>query len=269
MAFVRVNPGGWAVGDVLTSAQQNELDIDHANSLDKTTAGDTISGDIILASTAALLCGFTGNIVASAGGAIQATFAGAIESLTVGGFEFNGGTSDYGALNPLRTRVVRILPIPLGMLLSDWVMTASGATNDPELDGTAAATPINLAMPVHNGSTLTTVKAWLQVGNTHSVTPFAFPSFDIRRVPIATGLGSVSMFSGGPVFASAATGAAWFNSGNAQSWQGTCNQNNVIDTTQFGYNIRLIDENGANAKPANTYLGFEFTFTGIGSLAFP
>lgn len=38
MSFVRVNPGSWAIGAVLTSAQQNQLDIDHAAAFDIRTA---------------------------------------------------------------------------------------------------------------------------------------------------------------------------------------------------------------------------------------
>jgi hypothetical protein len=44
LSFSRANSGGWAVGDKLTSAQANILDTDHANALDKTVAGDTLSG---------------------------------------------------------------------------------------------------------------------------------------------------------------------------------------------------------------------------------
>ena len=35
MSFTRVKPLGWAINEKLTSAQQNQLDIDHANAVDK------------------------------------------------------------------------------------------------------------------------------------------------------------------------------------------------------------------------------------------
>lgn len=44
MSFTKVNPATWGVNDELTSAQINILDTDHANSLDKSVAGDTILG---------------------------------------------------------------------------------------------------------------------------------------------------------------------------------------------------------------------------------
>ncbi len=45
MTFARVNPGGWAFGEVLTSGQMNPLDIDHVAALDGSvaTGGGTYS----------------------------------------------------------------------------------------------------------------------------------------------------------------------------------------------------------------------------------
>lgn len=54
MSISRIKPTGWAINEKLTSAQMNQLDIDHANSLDKTIAGDTISGPITMSSTSSL-----------------------------------------------------------------------------------------------------------------------------------------------------------------------------------------------------------------------
>lgn len=39
MAFVRVNPAGWALNDPLTSAQQNQLDINVSKAVDGTLGG--------------------------------------------------------------------------------------------------------------------------------------------------------------------------------------------------------------------------------------
>ena len=38
MTFTRARPGGWAFGEVLTSDQMNQLDIDHVGSLDGSSA---------------------------------------------------------------------------------------------------------------------------------------------------------------------------------------------------------------------------------------
>jgi len=45
MSFPRVKPTGWSLSEPMTPAHANQLDIDHANSVDK-VGGDTISGDI-------------------------------------------------------------------------------------------------------------------------------------------------------------------------------------------------------------------------------
>lgn len=39
MSFTRAKPAGWATGEVLTSAQQNQLDADHANAVDGRSPG--------------------------------------------------------------------------------------------------------------------------------------------------------------------------------------------------------------------------------------
>ena len=44
MSFTRVKPAGWGIQDTLTSSEANALDIDHANAVDKSASGDTVSG---------------------------------------------------------------------------------------------------------------------------------------------------------------------------------------------------------------------------------
>lgn len=47
MSFTRVKPANWAVNEKLTSTQMNTLDTQQANSVDKTSAGDTVSGPLV------------------------------------------------------------------------------------------------------------------------------------------------------------------------------------------------------------------------------
>lgn len=58
MSFSRAKPAGWAFGEILTSAQQNQLDIDHANAIDGVDGGTynlaaplTIQGDTVTIQT--------------------------------------------------------------------------------------------------------------------------------------------------------------------------------------------------------------------------
>jgi hypothetical protein len=280
MAFVRANSSGWAVGDILTSAQQNALDIDHALALDKSVAGDTLSGVITVASTGEILLNFADGVVGNANASILANATGALISTTPGGILCAGGPTDFVALSS-RSRIVRTPLIVLGTLTgTHFSAAAEGGSNfaaagtppgPPTIVGVAAdGVGVNLFCPVHNGATLTGVKFFLEVGQSHANVPATFPAFDIRRTPIATYAGTTqSLFSGGPATASAGSGAAWFNGGNIQLWAGVCNQNNVIDTTTYVYNMVLFDESGANSKTGNVFFGAELTFASITTSAFP
>ena len=58
MSFSRVGPvGGWSLGAKLTSAQANQLDYDHSIALDKSVAGDTLSGVVTMANGSAIRVG--------------------------------------------------------------------------------------------------------------------------------------------------------------------------------------------------------------------
>jgi hypothetical protein len=63
----------------------NNLDIDHAKALDKSTAGDTLSGAIVMASTASIIADNASNIIANVAGAIVPTIAGAISDGGIAG----------------------------------------------------------------------------------------------------------------------------------------------------------------------------------------
>src|ERR1019366_8655652 len=56
-----------------------------------------------------------------------------------------------------------------------------------------------------------------------------------------------ALLSGGPVNPGSPSNAAWYNSGIAQTWSCTPNQNNVIDTSQYFYYVVLTDESGVAA----------------------
>lgn len=137
MSFVRANPGGWSVGAQLTSAQQNALDIDHANALDKTVAGDSIAGTVHVASGASLtfdsgstLTGTVSNgtlqiagsfqiaaqvasaiaagtanaIVTGVASGITSNIAGGIASTVVGGISLAGGVNDWPTFSLTRSK---------------------------------------------------------------------------------------------------------------------------------------------------------------------
>lgn len=104
MSFVRVKPGGWADNETLTSAQQNQLDINVSLALDKT--GDTLTGIVVLASGArvdigngAIIRALSGGIIDMAGGSQLNVGASAGVVLT-GGFLTldNASTATFGCV---------------------------------------------------------------------------------------------------------------------------------------------------------------------------
>lgn len=234
MAFTRINGGSWAVGDKLTSAQANSLDVDHANAVDKTVAGDTLSGVLV----------------------------------TAGAGRFSHGGSDYNTFSASRTRAIWQPPIPIA-LTTGWTVDGIGVAR---ILGPATGTQINFPITsLHNGAVLTSVTAYVQVV-AHASVPAALPNFIVQRQTLAQNavLTTATLASGGfSYFPTPGSGAAWRNSGNMQAWSITCDQNNTIDRSQYAYSIQLYDESGANSQALNAYYGFELTFGSITDMRFP
>lgn len=270
MTFARVNPGGWAVGAQLTSGQQNQLDIDHANALDKSAAGDTLLGVVTIGGGGA-------QIVANSANAVESTFtsgittnvAGGISSQAVGGIILRGGATDWVTFFPSRTRTLWVPPH------SRSGNTAWGNSQGfPVVFGPGTISQELFFLPgLHQGATLSSLVVAIQVFDTHAGgVPSNLPTASVIRMPfVGAGLSTqalsttaVQSFSPAP-----GSGAAWYNGNNWQFWTYTCNQNNVIDTTQFTYAVLLVDENGANSHSTNSYGGFFLNYSGITSSQFP
>ncbi len=268
MSFSRVNPGSWPVGATVTAAQLNALDSDHANALDKTIAGDTLSGVITMAST--------GQIIGGAANAFQ--------SGAVGGFELTGGSTDWPTFSATRSRTAvqpaRYLGAPTGWLAgTDTDINGRPISSVAFGPGTAqwASIPIDR---IHNGATLATVTVWVQVVGGHSGVPLVLPQVDVITMNIAgftpgsynslrSGFNGAVMFgASGSGSTAPATATAWFNGGVAQSWVFNCNQNNVINTSTNLYAIQLQDESSTNSLPGNRYYGFQLGYTTIPNMAF-
>ncbi|HEY6461622.1 MAG TPA: hypothetical protein VIY73_15750, partial [Polyangiaceae bacterium] len=110
MSFPRINPSGNPVGGKVTSAQFNQLDVDHANALDKTIAGDQLAGVMTMAST----------------GQIQASVAAGLQSMVPGGIVLDGGANDWVGFSAPRSRIVWAPPV-IGGLASGWSPLIGGA----------------------------------------------------------------------------------------------------------------------------------------------
>lgn len=175
MSFSRVNASGWSVGAKLTSAQMNQLDTDHANALDKSIAGDTLSGPVttsgagqIRAATAnSLLAQIASGISTSvasgiqspvanginasiAGGiqpgvaaGIQSNIAGGIQSNIAGGIQLAGGANDWPTFSANRSRTL-IVPA------QDVWGVSNAAVPQGSVPAAWATTPAN--MPILLGA---------------------------------------------------------------------------------------------------------------------
>jgi hypothetical protein len=83
MSFSRVKPDGWAVNEKLTSAQQNQLDIDHTKAVDKT--GDAVTGEIGFLGGSSIVMS-TGSILKIADGAVMEGQSGSTSVFRSGSF---------------------------------------------------------------------------------------------------------------------------------------------------------------------------------------
>lgn len=91
MSFSRVKPDGWAANEKLTSAQQNQLDIDHAKAVDKT--GDTITGNVHVGNAARITVDSGGQIRVDSGGAYNAQSGSNMNFLNGASSTFNVGST--------------------------------------------------------------------------------------------------------------------------------------------------------------------------------
>lgn len=306
MSFTRANPPGWAVGDPLTSAQQNALDIDHANAVDKTSAGDTINGPLTIASPlgaiiltsavpAALVkssdgnafFGFsgltlgTGKSLTLAGGAtiaaapivvtlpmngasVLSTVAGSTASISLG----NGPTDIK--LGPTVSRSMTFSCNPLMVSSStstDWTTGQGGAFGYPMISKGTSGVQFYRELPLHDGATLSSLSLYMVPASTHAGLPSTPPSFEIKRVTIATGA-IVSLSASGPKVFATGTLANW-NSAGLLNDTFTANQNAVIDRSQYLYVAVVTDESSTNSIVGAAYYHFKVTHSAIGDMRFP
>lgn len=269
MSSVRVKGAGWSSNEKFTSAQATQLDINAANSLDKTVAGDTLFGFIGMQSTAQIAVDTPGaNITASVASGISGTAVASIVSTTPGAIALAGGPTDYpafqnGAGLSVPRSFNRYAPLSILALMSPWTVSQ---TTVPVLVGTGATTPQILLLPsLWNGATLASVACTIIVGS-HSAVPVNLPTISVSRRSLTTATATlVKLASSDPqaYTPTPGSGSAWFASGNDQFLVYACNQNNVIDTSKYEYFVTLVDENGTGSNATNNYVGLILSYTNV------
>ena len=242
MTISKVNPNGWPTNGTLTSAQLNQIDIDHVNAVDRSIAGDTIVGAISMSGAgASITCPNT-----------TMTGAGSLLTTTSGG-RIVLGDNDYPQYSAPRT-FQRCLPflVQQGSNLN-WLVDIDGSTANGAvgLNGT-----VDLSRTLVDASILTAVDVYFYVGQTHASVPAVMPKFTLYQLnssaallPIATG--NVS---------NPGTGAAWYAAGAIQNFT-LIVPSLTIDRANGTYYVTVIDESGANSLTGNIYQSLRLTYT--------
>ena len=276
MSFSRANGSGWAVGAVLTSAQLNAIDVDHANALDKTSAGDTVAGTVNFSGS--------GKVSANIAGSVVGATAGGIQSGVVGGLQLSGGSTDWPAFSANRSRVIAV-PFDVAPLVITAAATSGGNTGTyapgtsnwnpaqglvTTVVNSGSANVYSYLVPLrqlHNGATMTSASIYLTGAGAHGALPAVMPAFGILRFQVSNpASGWSSLNSGGTSSQDPTAVLATYKA--LHSWSFTCNQNNVIDTTQYTYFAVIWDEANTNALGGNQYAGLALAFTAIADMRF-
>lgn len=236
MAHSRVKPAGWGVNEKLTSAQQNALDINVRDSLDKTSAGDTISGAVLLDAT--------GSVTANAAGA-------KLKTATGGRLEL--GDDDFPQLKIGHTGRTLIRGYRLcghaPIYSAAWTIGFT-ATLRPHLLGNATTDLAVLIIDdmLQNGATLSSVDMTFAISNAHGGgLPALQPQIVVERYKndsTQTGLGTATLAAG--------TTGAYF-AGGAEQTLSVTGLTEVIDKTQYTYGVIITDESGANSVAGNKF----------------
>lgn len=282
MAITRVNPADWAVGDKLTSAQANGLDENGAKAVDKTSAGDTVSGELTFDATGSILLDagssmtvdvgaqieVGGGLVIPSPGVFQADL-GTSSSITVGSgshittagtgyVKFNN--SDWPKLNT-RTRSIsrnfRELSIADPNLFpTDWQSSSFGF-----ISGMASAEILALRVPLHEGARLIGMAIYMKAA-AHAGVPATMPRVEFyKRTKFgATSASEVHSYPT-PLL------AAW-NNVNITDWSITLTTPQTIDSVTYDYSIDFYDEHDANSVSGNRYYAIEFLYDSITDMRF-
>lgn len=193
------------------------------------------------------------------------------------GLGLGGGSNDYpcftnssGVSSP-RSRSVWQPLIPLQMF-TGW--NVGGGNN---WEGSNSNVMQITQIPVtHNGATLDSVTVLFCVLGSHStLSGITFPYIQLWRQSVATN--QVTWFanrqflsSTNPQFYPTPPNVPTYENGSlTQSFTYTCDQNNVIDTTNYVYFLGIRDEIGANAKPGNQYFSIQLNYSNIVDMRFP
>jgi hypothetical protein len=108
-----------------------------------------------------------------------------------------------------------------------------------------------LPLRVHDGARLARVTLKFRVPNIRTKLPVTLPRMRVVRVDGSGNVVPMKLTADGSGFVSPTAPTspeAWSNSGNVQSIVYACDQNNTIDTSQYYYELQVIEEVGTSAS---------------------
>ena len=161
------------------------------------------------------------------------------------------------------TPVYRTLTTPF--IKGVAVSTSSWLYQPYAMQSQAAGSFLALPLDLHNGATLTSMNIYFTVTNSHTGgVPATLPLGQVSRLDTSGNLVSLSTtyYQSPPTPANA---AAWYNGGAIQHFTMTFNQYNVIDTSQYTYQLTITDEQGTNSTSGNNYYFVSSYLTNISS----
>lgn len=130
--------------------------------------------------------------------------------------------------------------------------------------------PIGFTVPlrVANGATLSLATVRFKVGYPHSSAPTP-PKLRIVRVdPNGVAVPLTSQAAGGDangyISPTINSGSAWYDGGVVQTLTITCDQNNLVDTSQYNYELDVVEESGMTGFPWSAQLQNAVTATTTG-----
>lgn len=273
----RVQPGGWSPNQTLLSTEITQLDINAANALDSTTAGDTLDGYINVSSTGGInfssgsdlvvADGANVNLHVGSGSSMSITGSGQLKTLSGGRIVLSD--NDYPTFSVPRTKskLISFIGKYEASLASDWILNPGYAAIQSTVNG--AYMVMDLTPYMIHGANLVNVRLTFTVGENHGAIPSNIPWMRVIRYNSdATSfnwLKTSALPSGQVEVAAPISGADWFNGGTPRYFDYVTDQYQTIDTANYTYALDFQDEYGvgAFAVDGNTLNSVKLEFNNI------
>jgi len=273
MSFNRIRRRGWAKNMKLRSSEANALDIDIANSVDK--SGDTITGTTTVSGTIVIGSGSNGM---SCSDDITVTGSGA-ELKTASSGRITLSDSDFPVLSSTHTGRSYTTRFPIAA----YPLYSSSTVTNGDDDGIgvyyawSAVGGVGYLMlnNLHRAATIDSVSVWFEAATGHTDFPIDSDRPSVEVVRAGTYLSTVaastydSLSSTGAQYLTMPSDVDDYN-GNVYKITCTCDQNNTLPTVtdQYLYYVIIRDENGANAVAGNKFFAIDVTYSAIADMRF-